>query len=1326
MAKVVNSAAKIVGTVASVVALVPGPWQAPARAIAAVASVVTAVTAKKPRQSVAGSPTEVRTDVQAPIPYMVGRTYNAGNVVHHADWGKDGKYYGRVHVWSLGPIDGIEAFQADRATVGFNGTAASGFYAGFMHLATQLGALPEAAALAVPNGPMPGWGASSKLSGYAAGALVLTFDTKGKKFSGGVPQTGIVGRGVKVYDPRLDSTYPGGAGTCRARDEATYVYSENPWLHALTFALGRYHNGQRVLGVGMPIAGIDVPAFVEAANVADANGWKAGGIVYSTDDKWNVLKGLAQAGGGEPIRLGAKLSCMVDTPRVSLATIRSADLIGEGSVVGTRPRRERINSIIPRVRLETHGWEIVPLDVVRVGTYVTEDGDTRTREAEYPFIQSKTHGAQRAAYDVANAREFGPITLPLKTIWMGYKPGDCLTHNIPELGLNGQKAILINRGFEPATGQVTHDFRSETEAKHAFALGQVGTAPPTPSLTSPDLSTVPAPETGAWVLSGTSLASPSGSIPALVITGTVDNGNAEAVVVELKVNGEPDTAFRIAAMGPPETVKLTISQGLTPGTEYVVAISYIVRAVTSARRSLGVATVGSMTAAIAGPEAEKLAGIANGATKNRSFRQTSDPAANAANAVVDGDDWTDTSSAPMIRYIRIGGTWQTSANYVTDTKHVTDGANLGGTATWSGVGSKPTNISTLTGTEKILNGDISVAAGKLIGIGTADIFVDNSVITGEFIDDAGKVAVRLNRGGAGVATQQFGLPVQVDATKSRIFRQATPPANPTVNDQWVDTSVTPNVTKVWDGLAWQPAANLISSADHVPESATKKWAAESGADVTSGKALSVLSGRTADQISYTGIGAPTVDAMKPAEAGAEKTAGKSITVLTDRVASNMQFGSGETVEALKPAEAGAEKTAGKSLSVLTDRTLDLVAETAARKHFAATEKAKLGGISEGATKTFPPSATAPTGAVEGDEWPDTSAGSVVLRRLTGGAWQAVSSFGSDWGGPVAARYWRINATCPTRNFWVMVELKLEKSAGSGNLAAGKTATQSSFLVVDTEGKRFGEAQRLLDTDPLTGFHSDHAPSHWVQVDFGTAVSIGSLTMKARNADVGDEPRTMSVVYSNDGATWQTAYENNAIPDWGPDEVRTFSWPLPQSGSNITGKPVSVHDINSAEGDKLTSVDFGADVTLDQPVVSKLDPNTGRLRESLSLHTSAMVGVKGTTAARVTSSDAGNGTATISIDPHPRGVPGVSGEILRNYNSGIIPGMAFSTYYLIFADDPNFVGGAVAYQATTNSADLNRAGRVWVGFITTVASGGGSNVGDDTGTYNGGSGWQILP
>src|SRR3546814_14562677 len=66
------------------------------------------------------------------------------------------------------------------------------------------------------------------------------------------------------------------------------------------------------------------------------------------------------------------------------------------------------------LRLESHGWEVVPLDAVRVEEYVTADKGRRTREIDYQLVQQADQAAELAAYDIVNAREFGPVTLTLK------------------------------------------------------------------------------------------------------------------------------------------------------------------------------------------------------------------------------------------------------------------------------------------------------------------------------------------------------------------------------------------------------------------------------------------------------------------------------------------------------------------------------------------------------------------------------------------------------------------------------------------------------------------------------------------------------------------------------------------------------------------------------------------------------------------------------------------------------------------------------------------------------------------------------------------------
>ncbi len=452
---------------------------------AGVLGIAAGLSAKRPTSSLGGDQTRFTANKDQGLPYVMGRTSVSGFIVHRQTHGADNVYQTFFGILSAaGPIDGVEAFKVDGVDVSFgaNGAALNADYSGFMWRDIQLGATPEARALQSPMGAVPGWDAGSRLSGYAAYAWTLKYDKKGKVYAAGVPEPTVVARGVRAYDPTRDSTYPGGSGPCRVDDESSWIYTESAALHALTWLIGRRANGKRVMGVGAPISGIDVAAYVEAANVAIANGWKISGVVYSTDRKWDALKAILQAGGAEPCRSGAIISCVVKAPRVSLDTIRASDIVGEASVTGSQRRRERINAVVPRYRSEVHDWEMVPAAVVVVPAYVAEDGGQRTRELEYPLVQDAGQAAQLAAYDIVDAREFGPIVLPLKTRWVGYRPGDCLTIDVPDLNMVGQTAIVLDRSLDPSTGIVTLTLRSETAAKHDFALGRTPNPPPTPSL----------------------------------------------------------------------------------------------------------------------------------------------------------------------------------------------------------------------------------------------------------------------------------------------------------------------------------------------------------------------------------------------------------------------------------------------------------------------------------------------------------------------------------------------------------------------------------------------------------------------------------------------------------------------------------------------------------------------------------------------------------------------------------------------------------------------------------------------------------------------------
>lgn len=482
-----------VGTALGISAATAGTIASVASAASAVLSAVGQATMKPPKMQ--GTVSQVMIGANMPVPYAMGRTYLGGNKVYDKSAnGPDN--FDRTQIFvgtAAGPIEEFQALQADYTTISFSGAdwnvsrVATGFYGadgGYLWLNTRKGLRPETALTAFPGrDAFSEWGSDYKLSGFAAWALTMEFDEDGKRWASGVPQWGMIAKWVKIYDPRLDSTYPGGSGAHRWDDESTWAWSENPALHALAYARGRFVSGVKVIGVGLSEEAIDVAAYVELANVCDANGWTIGGAVYEGPDlsKWDNLKRILMACAAEPVWVGGVLTVKYSAPMVALDTITADDLAdGEVEVRAMKGWRDRKNTIIPRYRSEAHKWEYVQAEAVTSSTYVTEDGEEKTDEVQFDLVQNVTQAAELAAYRLVNMREFGPIKLTVKPRLILYRPGEALELDIEEAGLANQLAVITSRSVDPSSGAITLMLESETTAKHAFALGQTGVAPPTP------------------------------------------------------------------------------------------------------------------------------------------------------------------------------------------------------------------------------------------------------------------------------------------------------------------------------------------------------------------------------------------------------------------------------------------------------------------------------------------------------------------------------------------------------------------------------------------------------------------------------------------------------------------------------------------------------------------------------------------------------------------------------------------------------------------------------------------------------------------------------
>lgn len=556
-----------------------------ASAIVIGVSLASQLTAKPP--AIEGGQMQWQSDPNTDAKILFGRTGTAGDICYRKTTSKIGgtknKYqFIYTDISTCGPLHQLEKTLVDKTVTTFLGNNAVGSLHDRVYQAFQLGQCPEATALA-PSGPwpsIPGWTSAHKTSGHGALMNCFVFDGKGDHTFTQIPGMLWVWHGVKCYDPRKDDTYPGGSGTHRWNDQTTWEISYNGWIQAITYALGWNQGaGQvRVGGVGMPFTSIDIAAFVEAANIADANGWKSGGRVSTGDDKWETLKALCQAGGGEPARLGATLSCIINTPRVPIGTITRDDLIGNASNTTTQTRRDRINGIIPTYRSEDHYWEQVPAGVVRNSSYLAQDGGIeRTKSVTYPMIQCEAgetpdQVAQIAGYDIANAREAGPAVWPLKLRWLGYKAGDCLTiEDTPEFGyFAGKDVLVLKRQLDPDTGSVVLTFRTETPGKHPWALGLVGVPAPTTDAAS-EVPVAEAPADGEWAVA-TSIQYLDG-LPMGVISlvGSVEDDTATQMLVEYREAGATD--WITAASLSINTTSYDIT-GLSTSKSWDVAVSY--------------------------------------------------------------------------------------------------------------------------------------------------------------------------------------------------------------------------------------------------------------------------------------------------------------------------------------------------------------------------------------------------------------------------------------------------------------------------------------------------------------------------------------------------------------------------------------------------------------------------------------------------------------------------------------------------------------------------------------------------------------------------------
>lgn len=593
--------------------------------------------AVQPQVKSSGAAIEWNADPNAPNRFAFGRIGGAGNIIHNAVYGPDDMFVGFVGVMSAsGPIKAWVGFKAEDRHVSFNGSGeaiTSPYNDKKMWLDRLRGEQPETRALASPAGlkngaQMPRWGASYRLSGKAAYMYTLSENSKRSAYKGKVP-TGIhTIEGLFHYDPRRDSTYPGGSGACRLNDPSTWVYSTNAYIHALSWAIGRWEGltsgaagapyaSQKVGGIGARPDGIDFSAYIEAANAFDERAWACSGWPDADEGKGAVLDSFLQAGGGLYAESKGRISCLHRiAPRASIVTITADDTAGTIEYDTTTSLLERLNTLRPQYWSEANGWQMVATDEVSSPVWREEDGQgvevTKSKGLDYNYVPGSKQVRELAALQISHTREGIRGTVPLRN-YLDLEEGDCFTFEVPEAVLNGQKCIVLNVDPDLENGIIHVTFSSETDAKYPFAYGQSDRPPPAPSITPSDPTVVNGPLPGEWNIVPRPPEQGGVQQPGLDLTGIISNARAERVLVEHAL--DPAGPWTQAYDGPPTTERIEIT-GLSPGAAYYVAITYFNAFGNPSPRTIyGPYTAGDLIAGGLAPDAaqelldEALAGV---------------------------------------------------------------------------------------------------------------------------------------------------------------------------------------------------------------------------------------------------------------------------------------------------------------------------------------------------------------------------------------------------------------------------------------------------------------------------------------------------------------------------------------------------------------------------------------------------------------------------------------------------------------------------------------------------------------------------------------------
>ena len=439
----------------------------------------------------------VSLDPSTPRKVVFGTTAMPLDLRYHESSGEDQEYVDYIVAVAAHKVTSIDEiwFEEKQAWTLAGGVTAT--YSGYLTVAVVTEG--TAANYISINGGAK-WGSSRRLTGCAYLHLRIKRTGEDKKaespLANGLPsRVTIIGNGALLYDPRKDSTVPGGSGSQRADNQATWgAYTDaddtdNPALQLLWWMLGWKINDKLSVGCGVPYTRIDMESFITAANICDENvtlaiggtqkRYRTSGTAADSDDRLEIINNFLASMNGTLRDNGGTLTVTVLKNDLAdyVLSFNDNDILGEFDWQQTGGLTENYNIARGRYVDPSTNSLYQMVDYPEVG-FESPDGVERVMSVDLPYIEDGRR-AQRIAKQILQRNQYrGMLNTTFNAKALGCQVGEVVRISLEALGWSNKLFRVVSQEIR-FDGQVPMRLIEENAAIYAWDADD--SAPVTPT-----------------------------------------------------------------------------------------------------------------------------------------------------------------------------------------------------------------------------------------------------------------------------------------------------------------------------------------------------------------------------------------------------------------------------------------------------------------------------------------------------------------------------------------------------------------------------------------------------------------------------------------------------------------------------------------------------------------------------------------------------------------------------------------------------------------------------------------------------------------------------